>query len=117
METFLLIVSAVLFIVTFGIHMLIMSEDLFDRPLYTQNSILSSIPWISGTILPVIPLTIIFHCHWIAIFVVNLALLYLLGPTLTKGFLVRFSTSLLGKDMLYSLIGGIVSLTIALLIR
>jgi hypothetical protein len=118
MSTFFLIVSAILFIATFGVHMAIDSGDQFGKPMYTRDPIMSSIPWVSGFILPVIPFTIVFEYHWLAIFFINLAVVYIIGPMLTKGFLVRFASGKgLGQDMLNSFIGGIVTLIIGLLVR
>jgi hypothetical protein len=118
MANFFLIVSASLFIVTFGIHMTLDSGDQFDKPMYTRDPIMSAIPWVSGLILPVIPFTIVFEYHWIAIFFINLAVVYILGPMLTKGLLVRFSSGKgLGHDMLYSFIGGIIALIIGIIAR
>ncbi|RYU93181.1 hypothetical protein [Emticicia agri] len=118
MATFFLIVSIILFIATFGIHMAINSGDQFDRPMYTRDPIMSAIPWVSGFILPVIPFTIIFEYHWVAVFFINLAVVYILGPILTKVLLVRFASGKgLGHDMLYSFLGGIVALIIGLLAR
>jgi hypothetical protein len=48
MSTILLIISAILFIATFGIHMMINSGNKLDKPMYTREPILSTIPWISG---------------------------------------------------------------------
>jgi hypothetical protein len=118
MVTFFLIVSAILFIATFGIHIMINSGDQFDKPLYTRDSIISSIPWISGFVLPVIPFTLVLEFHWVAIFFINLAVVYILGPILTRGFLVRFASGKgLGHDMMYSFIGGIFTLIIGLISR
>lgn len=118
MATFFLIVSAILFIATFGIHMTINSGDQLDKPMYTRDPIMSAIPWISGFILPVIPFTIVFEYHWLAIFFINLAVVYILGPMLTKGLLVRFASGKgLGHDMLYSFIGGTITLIIGLITR
>lgn len=118
MATFFLIISAILFIATFGIHIMINSGDQFDKPMYTKDPVMSAIPWVSGFILPVIPFTIVFEYHWLAIFFINLAVVYILGPMLTKGILVRFASGKgLGHDMLYSFIGGIVTLIIGLIAR
>ena len=89
----------------------------FDKPMYTQNPIMSTIPWISGFILPVIPFSIVFELHWLAIFFINLGVVYILGPVLTKGFLVRFASGKgFGYDMLYSFVGGIITLVIGLIV-
>ena len=118
MATIFLIISAILFIATFGIHMMIISGDPFDKPLYTRHPFISIIPLISGFVLPVIPFALVFEYHWLAIFFINLALVYILGPILTKGLLVRFASGEgLGIDMMYSFIGGIITLIIGLIVR
>lgn len=118
MATFFLIISAILFIATFGIHIMINSDDQWDKPMYTRDPIMSAIPWISGFILPVIPFTLVFEFHWLAMFFINLAVVYILGPILTRGLLVRFASGKgLGPDMVYSFIGGIISLIIGLIAR
>tara|TARA_B110001469_G_C9587113_1_gene291284 strand:+ start:522 stop:878 length:357 start_codon:yes stop_codon:yes gene_type:complete len=114
----ILIVSAVLFISTFGIHSFISNGHEFDKPVYTSNPLMSSIPWISGFIIPVVIWTQITDFHWIALFFINLAVVWILGPMLTKGFLVRFASGKgLGKDMLTAFVAGIVSLIIGLLVK
>ena len=118
MATFLLIISAILFIVTFGIHMMIDNGNQLDKPMYTKDPLMSAIPWISGFILPVIPFSIITDFHWLTIFIVNLAVVFLVGPALTKGIIVRFATGKgLGRDMFQSFIGGIIALVIGLIAK
>jgi hypothetical protein len=118
MGTVILIISAVLFISTFGIHSFISNGSEFDKPMYTSNPLMSSIPWISGFIIPVVIWTQITEFHWIALFFINLAVVWILGPMLTKGFLVRFASGKgLGKDMFTAFIAGIVTLIIGLLVK
>ena len=118
MSTFFLLVSAILFIGTFGIHMLIATGSILDKPLYTRDPVMSAIPWISGFILPVIPFTIVTELHWLAIFFINLVVVYILGPILTRGLLVRFASGKgHGYDMIYSFVGGLIGLIIGLLAR
>lgn len=118
MGTLLLIIGAVLLISTFGIHSIISNRNEYDKPLYTKNPLMSSIPWISGFILPVIAWVNIIEFHWIVLFFINLILVLILGPWLTKGFLVRLSGGEgLGKDMKTAFIGGIIALVIGLTIK
>ena len=118
MSTLLLIVSAILFIATFGIHIMINMGNPLDRPAYTTDCIMSSIPLISGFILPVIPLAIVSGFHWLAVFFINLFVSLILGPMLTRAFLVRFASGKgLGKDMMYSFIIGVVTLVIGLIFK
>lgn len=79
---------------------------------------MSAIPWISGFILPVIVWTQITDYNWFALFIVNFAVVWLIGPWLTKGFLVRFASGEgLGKDMFTAFVAGIVVLIIGLFIK
>lgn len=118
MATALLIIGAVLLISTFGIHAIISNESEFDKPMYTSNPLMSELPWISGFILPVIAWANITEFHWIALFFINLAVVWISGPWLTKGFLVRFASGKgLGKDMLTAFIAGIIALVIGLAIQ
>ena len=118
MGAVLLIISAILFISTYGIHAIITNREKFDQPLYVHNQLMTSIPWVSGFILPVIPFSTVFEANWVAIFFINLAVVWLLGPMLTKAFLVRFASGKgLGKDMQTSFIAGIVVLIIGLLVN
>lgn len=118
MGTVILIISAVLFISTFGIHSFISNGNEFDKPMYLNNPLMSSIPWISGFIIPVIIWAQVTDFHWIALFFINLVVVWILGPMLTKGFLVRFASGKgLGRDMITAFIAGIVMLIIGLLVK
>ena len=118
MATFFLIMSAILFIATFCIHFTVNSGGQFDKPMYTSHPIMSVIPLVSGFILPVIPFTIVLEYHWLAVFFINLVVVFIIAPMLTKGLLVRFASMKgLGYYMLYSFIGGIITLIIGLITR
>lgn len=117
MATIILILSAILFIATFGIHVMITNQDESEQPLYIHNPLFNAIPWVSGFILAVIPQAVIFEINWIAMFFINLALVWLLGPMLTKAFLIRLSSGKgLGNDMFVAFTAGLVALFIGLLI-
>ncbi len=118
MATVLLVIGAVLLISAFGIHSTISNGSEIDKPMYTSNPLMSAIPWISGFIFPVIAWANITEFHWIALFFINLAVVWILGPWLTKGFLVRFASGKgLGKDMLTAFVAGIIALVIGLAIQ
>lgn len=118
MSTFLLIIGSILLISTFGIHSTIMNNNKFDKPIYTTNPILSAIPWISGFILPVIAWVNITDFHWFASFFINLALVWILGPWITKEFLIRFASGRgLGKDLITTFSSGLIALIIGLIIK
>ncbi len=117
MATFFLIISAILFIATFEIDLMISNGHEIDKPMYTYNPLFSIIPWISGFILPVVPFALVFDYHWLAIFFINLVAVLIVGPRLTKGILAIFATGRgHGYDMLYSFIGGIITLIIGLIL-
>jgi hypothetical protein len=118
MATFFFILSIILFIGTFGMHANIKCLHPIDQPRYTSNFILSSIPWVSGFIFSVIPLVLVFNLNWLMIFFVNLAIVYYIGPLLTRGILERFASGKgIGYDMTYSFFGGILSFILALVFR
>jgi hypothetical protein len=115
----LLILSAIHFISTFGVHVIYVTNgnDL-DKPMYAYNPILSAIPWISGYILPVIPLSMVIPLHWGFVFLINLAIVWLLGPSLTRMFLKRWhSLRGYGYDRFFALVSGIVIFVIGLIIH
>lgn len=117
METCFLIVSALLFVLTFGIYMIVNSGNQFEKPKYTRGLLVSAIPWVCGFILPVIPFTLVFEYHWTAVFFINLIFVFVLGLKLTEMFLLNFASGGgFGKQMLYSFIGGIVTLIIGLIV-
>ena len=112
----ILVVSAILFISTFGIHIFITNQK--DGNLYLLNPILTSIPWISGFVLPVIPFSIVFKFSWVAVFFINGFLVWLIGPWLTRKYLDWFlSGKGLGVDMVNTFKGGVIFLIIGLLIK
>ena len=115
MEIAFFILAILMFIITFGIHSIILNSNNRDKPQYLSTP-LALIPLISGFVLPVIPLSIILNYNWFLLFLINAVVAYIIGPLVTKLYLVRLSTSMLGKDMLYALCLGIASFIIALLI-
>ena len=119
MAIVILIISAILFTSTFGIHSAILNGVEFGRkPMYLDNPFMSVIPWISGFIFPVIIWTQITDYNWIALFIVNFAAVFLVGPWLTRGFLARFASGKgLGQDMFTAFVAGIVALIIGLLVK
>jgi hypothetical protein len=115
LSTVLLVIAAVLFIVTFGIHSFILASSPIDRPMYTRHPVISLIPAISGFILSTICWVFVLGWHWLLVFFSNIVLVFLIGPWLTKAILVRFSGGKgLGNDMLYVFLGGLVAFIIGL---
>lgn len=115
MVTVFFILSIIFFITTFGIHSMINNRIESDKPMYLSTPLIL-IPLISGLVLPVIPLSYLFEYHWLAITIVNFSVVWVLGPFLTKAYLIRLSTGILAKDMLYSFGLGSLALTIGLMI-
>jgi hypothetical protein len=119
MATFFLIVSAVLFIGTFGIYIQNSgNRRVFDQPLIFSYPGMKAVPWVCGFILPVIPFALVFPYHWAAIFILNIPLVYIAGPLLTNAILVRIKSPR-GHvfDMINTLIGGIITLIIGIIIK
>jgi hypothetical protein len=103
---------------TFGIKMRRDGEIEFDQPKILDRRGMNVMPYISGFILPVIPLAILLPVHWVIIFLLNPFFFYIAGPFLTRAYLVRFAWGRgAGWDMLYCFIGGIITLMIGLIIR
>ena len=83
---------------------------------YFSSPLLSSIPWISGFILAVIPECLIFNVTWYWMFLINIVSVYVLGPIITKFFLVRMASGKgLGMDAFTALIIGIIALIVGLI--
>lgn len=85
---------------------------------YLSSPLLSAIPWISGFILAVIPECLIFNVTWYWMFLINIAIIYILGPTITKFYLVRMASGKgLGLDAFIALGIGITALIVGLMFR
>ena len=112
-------ISAILFISVFGIYRNISKFEPNEKPsIFNRFPPLSAIPWISGFILSVISFSFISELHLLVIFFVNLVVVFIFGPNLTKGLLVRFSRGKgLEVDMMYALGGGIIIQIIGVIIR
>ena len=83
---------------------------------YLSSPLLSSIPWSSGFILAVIPECLIFNITWYWMFLINIVGIYVLGPIITKFFLVRMASGKgLAIDAFIALIIGIIALIIGLI--
>ena len=118
MATIILVLSGVLFVSVFGIHSVILNGEELDKPSYTSEPLLSSIPWISGFIIPVFIWAKVTDYNWIALFFINLTAVYLLRPWLTKGFLIRFASGKgLGQDMATAFVAGVIGLVVGLLLK
>ena len=68
--------------------------------------------------LAVIPECLIFNVTWYWMFLINIAGIYILGPIITKFFLVRMASGKgLGMDAFIALIIGIITLILGLIFR
>ena len=86
--------------------------------MYVNNQLLTAIPWISGFILSFIALYILLDKNWIIVFIGNGLIVYILGPLLTRQFLIRFASGDgLGKDMIIAFIGGLVAFIIGIIVK
>ena len=116
-----LAISAICFIATFGCHAILkgtLLRTFYPGPPYLSNQLLSSIPWISGFILAVIPECLIFPIAWYWMFLINVAAVFVLGKTVTRLYLSRWRTGKgLGRDVFVSFRTAIVTLIIGLILR
>lgn len=115
MTIFFFIVATWLLIAAFGLKIKRGDRREFDEPAILQTKAMSVIPWLSGFVLPVIPLALMINIHWVLIFLLNLPFVYIAGPFLTNQFLDRFATGRgLGRDMVIAFRWGIISLVLGL---
>ena len=116
MNAILMVVSAISFISAFGIHMFAKNEARYDFSSwcgYMDVPWMSAIPWVSGFVLAVIPEALLFKLFWVWMFLINLVVVFVLGPLLARMFLKRFAT---GKSAGYDIIVAMVLGTVALVI-
>ncbi len=85
---------------------------------YMEVPFMAAIPWISGFVLAVIPEVILLkNIYWVWILLGNAVLVFILGPAITKFFLIRFASGKgAGYDIIIAIIIGAVTLGISLLI-
>ena len=112
MRIFLLVISALSFIAAFGIHMYA-KNGASGWCGYMTSPALSSIPWVSGFILAVVPECLLFDLFWVWMALINLVVVWIIGPFTARLFLVRLSSGKgAGIDVLTAIIIGIVTLAI-----
>lgn len=112
MSIFFLCISTICFIAAYGIHMFA-KNNVLDWCGYMSVPLLTMIPWISGFILAVIPETIICGIAWWWMFLINLIIVWLLGPLFASMFLKRFATGKgAGMDIIVALVIGFITLII-----
>lgn len=117
MSTFCFIISTMCFISAFGAH--IQGSNRVDGwcP-YMEIPWMSAIPWISGFVLAVIPETYLFDIRWWWLFLINIPLVYIVGPLFTGIVMRRIASGKgTGYDVLISIIIAIVTLIIGILIK
>lgn len=118
MSTIFLIISTISFISAFGIHLYATTSDASNWCGYMSSTILSSIPWISGFVLAVIPEAIMIDLFWLWIFLLNAVFVYIFGPILTNVFLIRLASGKgSGVDIITAILIGIISLIIGIVVK
>lgn len=116
LSTILLCLSALCFIAVFGIHIYIINSGDFYG--YTRSLLLRNIPYLSGFVLAVIPECLAFDVYWIWMFLINIVVVYLLGPTFTRFYIRRFAIGKgLGVDMFTALVIAIVTLIVGYVLQ
>jgi hypothetical protein len=116
--SFISVIAYLLFISTFGIHILILNSDKWEQPPYTDHPILSLIPWISGYVFSVVPIVMTFHLNWIAVFFINILVTKYLGAYITHGYLKRFASGKgLAKDLISSFFSAFIILIILTILK
>ena len=117
-STICYIISIICFITTFGCHATLKNGNPTDYPGYMLSPLLSSIPYISGFILAVIPECFVIDIAWYWMFLINIFIVIILGPIITKFYLVRMvSGKGLGVDAFISLLIAIVFLTLGIIFQ
>ncbi len=118
MEKFLLITSVLLFISTFGIYSIMHNTEVarFGSSTIGTSTMINA--FVSGFILPIFPLIKIFDMNYILLFFINIPVVLILSPLITKGIILRFASGdELSRDMYRALIAGIISMVIGLSIE
>lgn len=104
-----LVISIISFITVWGCHMMLKNED--PSVEYLSSPLLSSVPWVSGFVLAVIPECLIFNIAWYWMFLINVAGTVILGPVITRFFLARMGSGEgLGVDAVIALAIGAAAL-------
>lgn len=116
MATTLLILSIIFFISTYGIHLIINNKNEIEKPMYLSTP-LFLIPVACGFILPVIPLYYLIEYNWIVLAVSNLIFVIVTNQLFARAYLVRLSTGILGKDMVYTLGLGTIALVLGIILK
>lgn len=117
MDTILLIISSICFISAYGTHMFA-KNNCGDWCGYMAVPWMTAIPWISGFILAVIPEAILFNIFWLWAFLLNIVLVFIIGPFVTKFLLRRVASGKgAGFDILVLIALGIISLIIGLILK
>lgn len=117
MDVLFLAISAISFIAAFGIH--IQASHSSDGWCgYMAIPWMSAIPWISGFVLAVIPQSLLFNISWWWLFLINIPVVYILGPLFT-GFILRRIASGKGAgiDVITSLCIAVITLVIGIILR
>ncbi|WP_316787101.1 hypothetical protein [Pedobacter frigiditerrae] len=113
MNELITILSLFLLINTYGIHSIIIGRRDVNRPMYISTPLVL-IPLLCGFVLPIIPWYIILEYNWILLFFINAILVYFIAPVISGIYLSLLTTKSLGKDMVFSLAAGLLTLLLAM---
>ncbi len=118
MSVAFLILSAILFWATFGIHSNLIITERYNQKLVLSKVLLKIFSICSSFILPVISLKFVLNIHWVFVFIICLAIVWLIGPIITKVFINGSGMrNRLDYLMLYTFIVGLIFLFIGQLTR
>ena len=86
-----------------------------DRPMYISTPLII-IPVICGFVLPIISLYYLTNYNWIALSIINLIFVLITKQLITRAYLLRLSSGVLGKDIFYTLCLGITTLILGIIL-
>lgn len=113
----ILVLSYLLFIITYGIHAQVKSGRL-ERVMYLTNPYLSAIPVISGFLLSYVCILLLFEQQWFIVLIGNSVFVVISSVFISKQYLVRFASGDgVGKDMIVTFCLAIVLLLIVLIVK
>lgn len=119
MSSFFLILSALCFMATWGIHgRAVYSGNPGEWCGYMDVPLLSAIPWICGYLIAVIPEVLVFDISWGWLLLINILATWLIGPIIANIFLSIFKTGKgAGADIIFAIAIAIVTLIVGLLLK
>lgn len=112
-----MVISAMCFIAAFGVH--IQASNSSDGWCgYMEIPWMSAIPWICGFLLAVIPESLLFNLSWWWLFLINIPIVYILGPLFTGIIMRRIASGKgAGVDIITSICIALITLIIGILLK